>query len=237
MTLQTDTESKMRCWICGDEAKTGEHMIKASDLKSLFGNVTQKSPLHFHTGLKRNQPIPGIKSAKLKHQAHLCAHCNNEITQPHDRAWERLSTYLQNRQPSIRPGMQVRLNRIFPGSVSKSMLNVHLYFLKLFGCLITEKTIPIEIDQFAKSILNGIPHPKVWIALCTGLHHQSIKHVGYSDVEMLLVDGRVTYASWFYVVDKVAINITFAEPSEYRKGLVHAWCPSKIGKRIRVVGY
>lgn len=226
----------MRCWICGDEANTGEHMIKASDLKLLFGNITQSSPLHFHTSLKCNQPIPGIKSAKLKYQVRLCARCNNERTQPHDRAWERLSIYLRKRQPPIRPGMVVRLNRTFPGSASKSMLDVHLYFLKLFGCLITEYSIPIDINQFSQSILRGVPHPKIWLTLWTGLHHPNIKHVGYSPVETAQVDGRVTYASWFYVVDKVAINIIYAEPNEHRKGLVHAWHPSTVGKRIRVVG-
>lgn len=226
----------MRCWICGDEANTGEHMIKASDLKSLFGNVTQKSPLRFHTALKRNQSIGGIKSDKLKYRALLCPRCNNERTQPHDNAWKQLSTHLMERKSAIRPGMLIRLDRAFPGSVSRSMLGVHLYFLKLFGCLITEYNIPIDINQFSQSILRGVPHPKIWLTLWTGLHHPNIKHVGCSPVETAQVDGRVTYASWFYVVDKVAINIIYAEPNEHRKGLVHAWHPSTVGKRIRVVG-
>lgn len=226
----------MKCWICGDEANTGEHMIKASDLRSLFGNVTQKSPLRFHTALKRNQSIGGIKSDKLKFRALLCTRCNNERTQPHDKAWERLSIYLRKRQLPIQPGMVIRLNRAFPGSVSKSMLDIHLYFLKLFGCLITQYKIPIEIEPFAKSIVEGVPHKKVWLTLCVGLHHPSIKHVGYSQVETALVNGLVAYASWFYVVDKVAINIIYTEPNEHRKGLVHAWHPSTVGKRIRVVG-
>ena len=54
----------MKCWICGDDANSGEHMIKASDLKSLFGHVTQMAPLYFHTDEKRNQPVAGIKSDK-----------------------------------------------------------------------------------------------------------------------------------------------------------------------------
>lgn len=235
MTLQADTETKMRCWICGDEAKTGEHMIKASDLKSLFGNITQKSPLHLHTDLKRNQLIPGIKYAKLKYRTLLCARCNNERTQPHDSAWERLSTYLQKRQPPIRPGMKVCLNRTFPGGVSKSMLNVHLYFLKLFGCLITEHNIPIDINQFSDSILKGVPHPKVWLALHTGLQQPGIKHAGYSHMEIVKKSDNVVYASWFYVIDKVAVNIMYAEPDEHRKGLTHAWHPVNIGKLLRIV--
>lgn len=226
----------MKCWICGDEANSGEHLIKASDLKSLFNHVTQNSPLYFHRDQKRNYPIGGIKSDKLKYQALICVRCNNERTQSHDRAWERLSYYLRKRQPPIRPGMLVRLDRAFPGKVSKSMLDVHLFFLKLFGCLITENKIPIDISEFSQCILRGVPHPKVWLALWTGLQHPNIKHVGCSSVETAKLDGCIAYASWFYVVDKVAVNIMYAEPSEHRKGLVHAWHPFSVGKRVRIVG-
>ena len=226
----------MKCWICGDEANSGEHLIKASDLSSMFGHVTQKSPLFFHTDQKRNQPIGGIKSDKLKYRARLCARCNNERTQQHDRAWENLSKYLRERKPPIKPGMTVRLDRAFPGSVSKSMLAVHLYFLKLFGCLIVENSIPIHIDQFSQSILHGMPHPKVWLAFWTGLQHPNIKHVGCSQVETTQLGGRVTFASWFYVIDKLAVNVMYAEPGEHRRGLFHAWHPSYVGKHVRICG-
>lgn len=212
-------------------------MIKASDLKATFGHVTQKSPLFFHTDQKRNQPIGGIKSDKLKYQSRLCARCNNERTQKHDRAWETLSKYLRERQPSIRGGMLVRLDRPFPGSVSKSMLAVHLYFLKLFGCLIVDNHIPIHIDTFAKSILQGVPHPRVWLAFRTGLQHPKIRHVGCSQVETAQLAGRVKFASWLYVIDSLAVDVVYAEPGENRKGLVHAWHPSCVGKHIRICGH
>jgi len=226
----------MKCWICGGDANSGEHLIKVSDLKSLFGHVTQELPLYFHTDQERNQPIRGIKSDKLKYKALLCSRCNNERTQPHDMAWERLSTYLRDRQPPIRQSMLVRLDRAFPGSVSKSMLAVHLFFVKLFGCLIMENNIPIEIEQFSRSVMQGLPHPKVWLAFWTGLHHPGIKHVGCSQVETAQWAGSVAYASWFYVIDKVAVNVMYAEPGERRKGLVHAWHPLSVGKYVRIVG-
>lgn len=30
-----------KCWICGEDATTGEHKTKKSDLKSVFGVPTQ----------------------------------------------------------------------------------------------------------------------------------------------------------------------------------------------------
>ena len=116
------------------------------------------------------------------------------------------------------------------------MLDVHLFFIKLFGCLIVENNIPIEISQFSKSILHSTPHPKVWLTLWTGLHHSTFKHAGRSQFKMIQLHGRVTYASWFYEVDKVAVNVVYAESTERRKGLVHAWHPSSMGKRVRIIG-
>lgn len=226
----------MKCWICGDEANSGEHLIKASDLKSLFGHVTQNKPIYFHTSAKRNQLIRGIKSDKLKYRARICSRCNNERTQQHDRAWEMLSEYLRSRTPPIQKGTVIRLDKVFPGAVQRSMLNLHLFFLKLFGCLIAEYSIPLDISKFSTAILGETPHPKVHIAFWTGLHDQSLKHVGRTPVQTATLNRKIVYAEWFYIIDRVAVNIIYAEPTEHRKGLVHAWHPSTVGKRVRVVG-
>ena len=145
----------MKCWICGEDANSGEHLIKASDLKSLFGQVTNRSPLYFHSDAVRNQPIQGLKSDKLKFSSRICARCNNQRTQTHDHAWETLSNYIRSRQPPIQRGTVVRLDKAFPGSVRQSMLDVHLFFLKLFGCLIVEHSIPMDIAPFSEAILHG----------------------------------------------------------------------------------
>jgi hypothetical protein len=55
---------------------------------------------------------------------------------PHDKAWERLSDRLRARR--LRVGQWVRANSIFPHYTRREMTNVHLYFLKLFGCMICE---------------------------------------------------------------------------------------------------
>lgn len=225
----------MKCWICGDEGNSGEHLIKASDLKALFVRETKNVSLYLHTDRKRNNLIGGLKARKLKSKALLCGYCNSHRTKVHDEAWRMLSAYLRERQPPIRPGMSLRLNRVFPGGVRKSMLSVHLFFVKLFGCRIVEHNIPIKIGQFSKSIMVNVPHPKVWLAFSSGLHHPSIKHAGYTQIVTDQSSGHINFASWFYVIDKVAVNVMYSEPGEHRKGLVHAWHPSCVGKRIHVV--
>lgn len=227
----------MKCWICGDEANSGEHLIKASDIRSVFGSgVTQKSPLYFHTSARRNHPVGGIKSDKLKYNARICGRCNNERTQAHDRAWERLSLYLRSRQPPIQRGTVVRLDKVFPGSVRKSMLGVHLFFLKQFGCLIAEHSIPLDIRPFAESICSGVPHPNVHLAFWSGLDYPGHKQVARTHVQTAQLDGRIAYAGWFYIVDRISVNVIYAEPTEHRKGLVYSWHPSSVGKRVHIVG-
>ena len=92
----------IKCWICGDEGTTGEHIIKALDLKSLYKNVSQRHPLFLHTNVRRNQRIGSInKSDKLKSKALICKHCNNARTAPHDNAWHPSSLSKQIRFDTI----------------------------------------------------------------------------------------------------------------------------------------
>jgi hypothetical protein len=120
----------MECWICGQEGTTGEHLLKASDLKSEFGSASQSDPLFLHTKDQRNQKINSIKKSRLvKSKALICSNCNNARTAPHDKAWEKLSKYLRNIK-DLKAGKILKLNNVFPGSISTQMLNVHLYFFQ-----------------------------------------------------------------------------------------------------------
>lgn len=223
----------MRCWICGGEGTTGEHLTKASDLKSRYGLVTQKSPIYIHTDQKRNIRISSIKKSRdFKSSALICSQCNNARTAAHDRAWAKLSTYLRNKNPTIKKGEIIRLDKVFPGSVKQSMLDVHLYFVKLFGCAVVAHDIPGEIEPFSDAIMHGKAHEKLYLAFWSGKGLGT----GYSNLEMANIAGRCVYATWFYIIGSVAVNIIYAEPSERRKGMVNAWQPENVTKRLRVGG-
>lgn len=96
--------------------------------------------------------------------------------------------------------------------------------------------IPIKIEDFADSILKGLPHPKVWIAFWAGFGHPKIKIAHRGEVNTVQIGESVVYASWFYVVDDLGVNIMYAEPGERRKGLIYAWHPSDFGKYVRIGG-
>lgn len=222
----------MKCWICGSDADTGEHVIKSSDLRDIFGVITQRKPIYTHTTQRKNQPIPGIKSRRLHYGARICARCNNERTQPHDRAWERLSTYLRSRDFPVSSAV-IDLDKVFPRAVNRSMLAVHLFFVKLFGCRIVEHQIPLDIQGFRDAILEGTPHPKVHLAFWS---HPPRRRAGVTPVLVCKADHISHYAGWFYVLDRIDVNIVYLESSRRRKDLPHAWHPSSVYGWLRVVG-
>jgi len=223
----------MECWICGSPADSGEHRLKASDMKMLFKNVSQQRPLYLQAEARRNFRINTIRSPILKFNALLCHNCNTNLTAPYDRAWETLSKYLEKTR-GLKKGSVMKLSKVFPGSVKKKMLNIHLYFVKLFGCAIKEFSIPIDITPFQQAILDGKAHPKVKIAVGTN----GSMTTGSSDLRFARnLEGKLVFATWFYVVGDIAVNIMYAEPTEQRLGLVGAWHPSTISKKLTLVGY
>ena len=219
-----------QCWICKQEAKTGEHLIKASDLRDLFGKISQKCPVFLHRDDERNLRINTIRSCELKSNALLCENCNTSRTSPHDKAWEILSHYLRNRD-DLKVGLHVRMNKPFPSNVKEHMLSVHLYFAKLFGCLILDGKIPIDIEPFRRAILDGKPHPNLHIAIC----YQPDLGSGFTNIEMS-TNSRVVFVTWMYLVMPIAVNVMYAEPDQHRIGLNGSWHPSKFIKRIQIMG-
>lgn len=226
----------MKCWICGDDARTGEHLIKASDLRAIFGQVRQTQPVYRHSASRRNVWVKGVNAAIMKSGALLCARCNNERTQPYDRAWQCLSAFLRSRQ-QIRGGDRIDLGKVFPGAVHKSMLHVHLFFVKIFGCLIAENSIPIDIRGFSVAILNGNAHPRVHLAISPYTDAVPSGSAGYSDLDTAQLDGRIVYATWLYILDRFSIRVIYAEPTEHRKALIDSWHPLTINKVVRVSSF
>ena len=216
----------IKCWVCGDPANSGEHKTKRSDMKDVFGQPSQSAPLRYHDKTKKNIPIGSLRNKHLKSPSLICSNCNNARTQPYDIAWEKLSKALRSRDPIPAAAGRIRANRIFNYDTRKQMLNVHLYFVKLFGCHIVESKIPINISTFSNAILNNKAHPCVYLKFGYCNTGPFGRHVGMSDIETAqTVDGKCAFATWFYEVANLAVNVMYAEDSENRQGLINAWHP------------
>ena len=216
-----------KCWICGEvDNLTGEHRTKKSDLKAEI----PRTPFYLHTETQRNIKVQGYNSKALQ-SISICARCNNERTQPFDQAWSTLSDYLRSK-PRLKGGERVNLKKIFPGAIHTSMLNVHLYFVKLFGCNIRENNIPIDLKSFSFSILNNQPHENIHIAICP----KSSGHLGQSDLRTTQDNWKkeVVFAVWHYELHQFSIRIIFAAQGQKREGLKNTWHPSTVNKYIKV---
>ncbi|KQZ28071.1 hypothetical protein [Duganella sp. Root1480D1] len=209
-------------------------MLKASDLRATFGNVSQNRQLYLHSDLARNIRKRTIKDDGFKSKARLCGHCNSTLTQPYDRAWEQLSAALRSRAP-LRVGQLLKLNKVFK-SPSARMLDVHLYFVKHFGCRIAEFGLSIDIVGFSKALLGRTAHPEVFLAIGPSLHPKIGKKIaGWSEIEArVLPDGRCAYAQYFYHLPTLTVLIMYALPGQRRKGLAQAWHPDKQSRLLRI---
>lgn len=227
----------MKCWICGaEDAATREHLAKASDLKALFGKPSQRDPIYFHASdrpgvpRRRNVKVGSLKSDTLKFAHRICLTCNSARTQPYDRAWELCSAELRDAVPRLLAKGSFRANWLFPYNARQGMRYVHLYFVKLFGCLVVEGEIPIDLAPFAAALTEGRPHPHLYLAF--GHLPLPVVAAGGSDVETAQLGGRVAFASWLYHVGDLAVNVMYAQPGEQREGLKPAWHPRMGAKRL-----
>ena len=227
----------MECWICGSEGNTGEHLIKASDLRSHFKDISEEYPVYHHSDDKKNVKIKSIKSKKLKSDALICANCNNNLSQPYDKAWETLSGYLrENWKKSLNQGT-IPLNEIFPGEIEQSMLNIQLFFVKLFGCRIIEYEIPIDIKSFSKSFLQKEMHKNIFISIGQRRGKKNIKVAGMTPIYSVNFDGIPIQANWFYIIDELAVNIIYDTQRKNKKLLRKCWTPRNHGNKLFIHKY
>lgn len=76
------------CCLCGAAASlTGEHKVKASAIRAMFGN---DSMVIGTFGEQQYRNAQGPKSKAFHYAAGLCADCNGARTQPADREFDRL---------------------------------------------------------------------------------------------------------------------------------------------------
>ena len=225
------------CWICNqNEANSGEHKTKRSDLAAVLGSPTQDRPFYFHDLKRRNKPLKSLNAKMLKAPNLICEECNTARTQPHDRAWEHMSDQLRGRRLVI--GRWVRANRIFCYDTRQRMIDVHLFFLKLFGCMISEAKanghdVPISLAPFSEAITTGRSHPEVYLQFgkCDGT-------IGRSDLHCWKVENGSVLAGWLYELDSIAVSVLFAHAGRWERR-AELWHPrsQKSSKRFQIADF
>lgn len=145
------------CCLCGaTDGLTGEHKIKASALRSVFG----QSPMvigRFDGSKGGVRSAQGVKSKALHFTARLCALCNNSRTQPADREFDLFHdaarTLFDTGSDPISAFDDPRYE-----IGSGPYLDVFRYFAKLLACHLAEL---------------GAPRPRHLAAFAIGSAHQN----------------------------------------------------------------
>ena len=223
----------MDCWICGATADSREHLVKASDLRQFFGPITPESPVFYHSLANRNIALKSAKTNRVKSGKVLCRRCNDTRTAPFDRSWERLLEHLSNNWDVVKKSGRYKLQKVFPGTVQANCKNIHLYFVKLFGCRIVDDRIPIPIDLFSAAIRDSMTHPFVFLTF--NYRHIPSKtghYAGVSEVHAKQSHGAVSMATWYYSLGELDIQVTWFRDEPVRN-VRNAWHPDFGSKIIK----
>ena len=223
----------MRCWICASTADSREHLLKASDLRYFFGDISPESPVYYHSPERRNQPLKSAKANRVKTGKVICSRCNDTRTAPHDHAWESLLSVMSDNWREIKTRGRLKLQKHFPGSVRSLSKNVHLYFTKLFGCRIIDEDIPIPIREFREAIINEIPHSNLFLTFCfRNVLSKDAHYAGISEVHAKQSGARVDVASWYYTLGELDVQISWFRETPVRN-IPGAWHPADGGKILK----
>jgi len=201
----------MKCWICGvNEADSGEHSIKKTDLKSLYPSVSQASPIYHRRNGEGKRPLGSIKAKGFKYENVICGDCNNTKTQPFDNDWEKLSKYLTDNWLKVKHRKGFKICSAFPNHTGIEMINVQLFFVKLLGCKIVESKAPIDLLSFSKAILEKKEHSDIYISFRDSEKNGKGNYSANSDIELDKDNENIIYAHWFYIIGDIAIDVIFS---------------------------
>lgn len=216
----------MQCWVCGSNATTGEHLPKASNLRDLFGEIPKGGHL-FHSSERQINRFMQSTNSKLVKLNVLCIKCNSSVSQPFDQAWDELWAHLNLHEATLKTGSIIHLSRVFRNDTKIKMVNLHLYAVKLFGCVAAAFSIPLDLAGMGNAILQRQPYSNVNMGLGKKTWLK-MKSAGPTDVDVCRDNsGRCVFAVWCLNIGTWDYQFIYAVPGQKRNGMLHTWHPSR----------
>lgn len=228
---------KSNCWICGAGDTSGEHIPKSATLGDVFGEVSQAKPL-FHSSKKRlNRQLQSINSTHVKFRV-LCSACNTGLTQPYDLAWDQLWHYLSSNELTLTTGMWIHRSRVFPKKSAVKMIDLHLYAVKLMGCISALYGLKIDMRGLANAIKQRKPYPWVFLGVGKRTWLTKVKLAGPSDLNVVhdKVTGECVFAVFFLAIAGWEFQFIYAAPGQLRAGMRNCWNPvsTRFTRRLKM---
>jgi hypothetical protein len=135
------------CWICGAKTDSREHRLKKADLIRANGPGPCRGDsalIHYRDG--KETIIQGPDSKHLKYASSLCQDCNNDKTQPFDRAYDTFINWIMLNEAVVLRRRLIDFVDVFGNEYEPAQRNLYKYFAKSFGCRIVERGAFVPSD-------------------------------------------------------------------------------------------
>jgi len=133
------------CWWCGNDAGTGEHKFKRTDLIKYFGRGPYQGKGRIVRGIQgKLRTIQGPNSDEAKFEKNLCAACNNAKSQPFDRSYDRFIEFLHDHEEEILAERKISFSDIYGADWQLDVVSLYRYFVKHICCRLAEAGIQIN---------------------------------------------------------------------------------------------
>ncbi|WP_143445413.1 hypothetical protein [Janibacter indicus] len=146
------------CWWCGAPATTAEHRFKASSLRRAATNDDGKVvPTNLFKSSERFRgDLRSLrKGAEVRWPPSLCAPCNNDRSQPFDRALDQFETFVLTHLEVLGRWRRLTWADVYGPAWEQDAAHLARYFGKQMGCMLAAYRLPMpdELIQF----LDGSP--------------------------------------------------------------------------------
>lgn len=142
----------IHCWICGSIADSEEHKFKASDLKRFHG---KKMDAYYVSA--DAVKLDSYKDKILKFPKVICTICNNNLTRPHDEAYDKFVIYCFKNNRQILKNPIIDFQEIYGGNWEKEKANLYRYYAKHAGCKIFTSNVKVDLNDLS-SFIKGNNH-------------------------------------------------------------------------------
>ena len=224
----------MLCWICGADAGTREHRVKNTDLRRVFGDVSQKDPIYFSISDNKRIPVGSTRSHRLKSGSMICNDCNSRLTQPYDKSWETLSDYLATNIKRLARDQRVDLSRIFPGATKRSKIALQLYFAKLYGCIIAEHNVPINLKSFSDAIISNSAHDNLYLSFILRPDVARRRTASITEINAVCKNDVPVFANWYYRVGGIIVDVIYCDERRFMSTVRNYFHPNNGSKIMRL---
>lgn len=164
-----------RCWWCGGLADSREHKWKRTDLVRMFGPGSYSGGVAWGRGTERRDP-QGAGASDLKFGANLCRRCNNERSQPFDRAYDVWATWVASHLETLPEMAAVDLTAVYGLDAHEPTANLTRYFVKHIACRLADEGVEVPPDFIAH--LNGNPQTPSSLRAGFGVRLDLLDYVG-----------------------------------------------------------